>query len=129
MKMVVHKIAGIIVKEKKFLAVKEYDLDVLMTPGGTMEKNETPRVTLERELKEEINVDLISMQPFGTFYDREYDLILDTYFAEIKGEPKPHSEMEEIFWVNSKFQDKKVKLPAPMIKYIIPKLLKLNLIE
>ena|SRR3989304_4060120 len=127
--MVLHKIAGIIVKEKKFLAVKEYDLDILMTPGGTMETNETPPVTLRRELKEELDVNLISMRPFGTFYDSKYDLILDTYFAEIKGEPKPNSEVEEIFWVTSKFRHKKLKLPLPMITYIIPKLLGMNLIE
>ena len=129
----IHKIAGIILKDKKFLAVKEYDMDILLTPGGRVEENETPEETLRRELKEETAVNLISMKPFGTFSDRTHDnkddLILETYFAEIEGNLTPNSEIEKFFWVNSKFIDSQVSLSIPLKKYIIPKLLEMNLIE
>ena len=129
----IHKIAGIILKDKKFLAVKEYDMDILLTPCGRVEENETPEETLRRELKEETAVNLISMKPFGTFSDRTHDnkddLILETYFAEIEGNLTPNSEIEKFFWVNSKFIDSQVSLSIPLKKYIIPKLLEMNLIE
>jgi len=129
----IHKIAGIILKDRKFLAVKEYDMDILLTPGGRTEENETPEETLRRELKEEIGANLISMKPFGTFSDRTHDnkddLILETYFAEIEGTLAPNSEIENFFWVNSKFTDPQVSLSIPLEKYIIPKLLEMNLIE
>ena len=131
--MVIRKIAGLIIKEKKFLAVKEEGLNILFTPGGTVEKFETPEETLRRELKEELNVNLIAMKPFGTFKDKTHDLkddlLLETYFASIRGSPQPNSEIEKLFWVNSKFKDKEVELSIPMKKYIIPKLLEMDLIE
>jgi len=129
----IHKIAGVILKDKKFLAVKEYDMDILLTPGGRTEENETSEETLRRELKEEIGVNLISMKPFGTFSDRTHDdkddLILETYFAEIEGALAPNSEIEKFFWVDSKFTDPQVSLSMPLKKYIIPKLLEMGLIE
>jgi len=129
----IHKMAGIILKDKKFLAVKEYDMDILLTPGGRAEENETPEETLRRELKEKTDANLISMKPFGTFSDRTHDnkndLILETYFAEIEGILTPNSEIENFFWVNSKFTDPQVSLSMPLKKYIIPKLLEMNLIE
>lgn len=129
----IHKIAGIILKDRKFLAVKEYEMDILLMPGGRVEENEKPEETLRRELKEEMDVNLISMKPFGTFTDRTHDnkddLILETYFAEIQGNPTPNSEIEKFFWVDSKFTDPQVSLSIPLKKYIIPKLLEMNLIE
>ena len=129
----IHKMAGIILKDKKFLAVKEYDMDILLTPGGRAEENETPEETLRRELKEKTDANLISMKPFGTFSDRTHDnkndLILETYFAEIEGILTPNSEIENFFWVNSKFTDPQVSLSMPLKKYIIPKLLEMGLIE
>jgi 8-oxo-dGTP diphosphatase len=131
--MVVHKIAGIILKDRKFLAVKTSDDGVLITPGGRVEKNETPEETLRRELKEELNVKLISMKFFGTFKDKVYqnndDLILETYFADISGVPKPGSEVEKFFWIDSRFNDNEIKLSSAIEKYIIPKLLDTDLIE
>ncbi len=131
--MVTHKIAAIILKDKKFLAVKELDTEFLITPGGKVEKNETPEETLRRELKEELNVDLISMNFFEIFKDKVYqnndDLILETYFADVKGMPEPNSEIEKLFWVDSRFNNKEVELSIPIKKHIIPKLLDMNLIE
>jgi 8-oxo-dGTP diphosphatase len=129
--MVVNKIAAIILKNKKFLCVKEQDLDVLITPGGKQESKENDEETLKRELKEELNVDLISMKFLRTFKDKVYqnndDLILKAYFANISGVPKPTSEIEKMFWVNSKF--KEIKLSTAIEKQIIPTLLNMGLIE
>jgi len=131
--MAIHKIAGIILKDRKFLGVKEEGLDLLITPGGRVEKGETAKQTLERELREELGVRLVSMKPFGIFNDKTHDgkedLKLETYFAEIEGEPKPNSEIEKIFWANSAFRNPGAELSIPMKKYIIPKLLEMKLID
>lgn len=129
--MVVHKVAGIILKDNKFLCVKEQGLDVLITPGGKMEKDETAEETLKRELKEELNLNLVSMDFFGDFKDKVYqnddDLDLEAYLADVNGIPEPRSEIEEFFWVDSKF--KGTELSRSIKKHIIPKLLGMNLIK
>ena len=129
--MVVNKVAAIILKDKKFLCVKEQGLDVLITPGGKQEGNETDEETLRRELKEELGLDLLSMKFLGVFKDKVYqnndDLILETYFADVNGIPKPYSEIEKLFWVDSRF--KEVELSNAIHKHIIPKLLDMKLIK
>ena len=73
------------------------------------------------------------MKPFGIFKDKTHDnkddLILNTYLVKIKGKPNADSEIEKLFWVDRNFKHKEVKTSIPMQKYIIPKLVELNLIE
>ena len=133
--MVVHKIAGIILKDKKFLAVKTSDDEVLITPGGRVEKNETPEETLRRELREELDAGLLSMKPFLTFMtktdDNKNDLLWEGYFADIEGMPTPNSEIEKLFWLDSRFEEELKELNVSLLikETIIPKLLDMDLIE
>jgi len=131
--MAIHKIGGIILSDRKFLAVTKKESDFLITPGGKIEIGETPRQCLERELKEELNVKLVFMKPLATFKDKmqdeKEDLILETYFAEIDGEPTPNSEIEQLFWINSNFKHPKVKFSKLTKNYIVPKLLEMKLID
>ena len=62
------RIAGIIIKENKLLLLKGRGHKHLWTPGGKLEKGETDKECLKRELKEEIGVDLIEAKFF-----KEYD--------------------------------------------------------
>ena len=131
--MVVHVIAAVIIKDEKLLLVKEFNEDEYHTPGGTVKKFETPEETLKRELKEEIKVQLKSMRPFGKFNSKTFDgkdLLLETYFAEIEGTPKPSSEIESISWIGSDYKNNDgVKLTIPSKSYIIPKLIDTGLIK
>lgn len=131
----VYKVGAIIIKDKKLLIVKERDLDLFISPGGKPEKWETPRETLERELKEEIGAQLIDMKPWGKFSSEtakpeKYDWItMDTYFVRIKGDIKPSGEIEEIAWVGKDYKQQNVKLAPLLEKIILPKLIEMNLIE
>lgn len=130
--MVVHARSAIIVKDGKLLVVKEFEEDEYHIPGGTVKKFETPEKTLERELMEEIGVKLISMKPFGKFNSKTFsgdDLLLETYFVEVKGTPKPRSEIENLSWVGKDHKSGRIKLTVPSQKYILPKLIAMNLLE
>lgn len=131
----VYKIGAIIIKDRKLLVVKERNLDLLISPGGKPEGNETPQETLRRELKEELNVEPMNIKRWGEFNSKtatkeNYDWItMDTYFVEIDGEIKPCSEIEDFFWIGKDYKQKNIKLAPLLKKHIVPKLIEMNLIE
>lgn len=131
----VYKIGAIIIKDRKLLVVKEKNLDLLISPGGKPEGNETPQKTLRRELKEELNVEPISIKPWREFNSEtaskeNYDWItMDAYFVEIDGKIKPSSEIEDFYWIGKDYKQKNIKLAPLLEKHIVPKLIEMNLIE
>ncbi len=65
-------------------------------------EDETEEECLARELKEEINADLVSCEFFGEFletspYSRE-KVLNRTYLAEVEGDLRPREFFEEIVW-------------------------------
>ena len=146
-----HKIAGIIIRNKKLLMCRKYDEPHFIMPGGRILENETPEQTLARELKEELNVELKSMKFFKTweaphFKDKNKIVKMETYFVEtskfenfdsaqkssisdIEGEPKATSEINEIAWIDSGYKEKRIKVASINEDYLIPELKKLNLIN
>src|SRR3989344_6357206 len=100
-----HKIAGIIIENKKLLMVRKYNEPHFIMPGGRIIEGETEENTLERELKEELNVKLLSMKFFRSweaphFRDKNKIVKMDTYFVEIEGNPKATEEINELKWVD-----------------------------
>lgn len=131
---VYHKIAGIIIKDKKLLMVKKYDESHFIMPGGRVLEGETPEQTLRRELKEELDVELVSMKFFKTyeaphFKEKNKIVRMDTYFVEIKGDPKPTSEINEIKWVDSNYKKQGIKIASINQDFLIPELKKKGLID
>ncbi|CAM1351155.1 NUDIX hydrolase [Tenacibaculum insulae] len=104
----IDKIALIKIVNGKILSTKSKGKHKFYIPGGKREKNETDQETLIREIKEELNVNIIpdSIIYFGTFIaqsdgDKTGVLVKMTcYKAEYLGNPEPTSEIEEIKWLH-----------------------------
>jgi 8-oxo-dGTP pyrophosphatase MutT (NUDIX family) len=129
-----HKIAGIIIKNKKLLMVRKYNEPHFIMPGGRVLEGETKEQTLARELKEELNVELVSMKLFKTweaphFKDKNKIVKMETFLVEIKGNPKASSEINEIKWIDSNYNQEDIKVASINEDYLIPELKKLKLID
>ena len=103
--------------------------DHLEFPGGKKEPDETPRMTLKRELKEELGISIKDISPMGS-YIYEYDAFgveLHPFLIKsYKGDPIAN-EKEQIVWVG--IQDlNKVKI-IPGSKSIVETLTNIFSIE
>lgn len=129
-----HKIAGILLKDKKFLMVRKYDEPHFIMPGGRVEEEETEEETLKRELKEELNVELKSMKFFKTyetkhFRDKNKTVIMETYFVEVEGTPEKTSEINEVIWIDSSYKEKGIKIASIDEDFLVPDLKQKDLID
>lgn len=130
----IDKIGGIILRGKKLLVVKKRTKDnrsEYIIPGGKREGNETDFETLKRELQEEIQVELLSAEPFGGFDDiaifENIPIHIEVYFANIVGEPTCDSEIKELVWIDRNYEKKGIKLGSVLAKFVIPKLIELEM--
>ena len=123
------KVGAIIIKDNQLLIDRNKTSPIFLIPGGKVEHSETNKEALARELFEELSVELKSANEFKTYYSNKalFDKVplkLVTYFVEIKGIPKPNSEILENVWLNAEdYTNKKYKL-APLFYQIIPDLVK-----
>lgn len=129
-----YKIAGLILKNNKVLMVKREGEPHFIMPGGKIKERETKKQALARELKEELDVKLISMKFFRIweaphFKDKNKIVRMETYFVEISGEPKATSEINEIKWIDSNYKQEGIKLASINEDFLIPELKKMNLID
>ena len=120
----IHKIGAIILNDKKILVGKKGSKFII--PGGRIEKNENHKECLKRELKEELGIELISQEFFGSFEDDAaldpgMKIKIDVYIANVQGEPKASSEIEEITYVDSKNKSN-IILGSILEKFVIPEL-------
>lgn len=127
----IRKAGALIIAEKRLLIVRPYNKPFFINPGGRYKGDETCLGCLERELKEELDVGVRSYQHYRT-YDIERaatsdrPLILELYFVNIIGTPKPHCEIEVIEWLSrTDFLNKRFNL-APSFDVFMPDLMKDN---
>lgn len=119
-----------IVKGNKLLLTRSKGKSVFYWPGGKYEPadNKDPGACLRRELKEELGVELKSFKHYRTYSFNTGDyadrnLLLELYFVEFTGEPKPCSEIEELCWFSAEDFIKRIKeLPSSYIT-VVPDLI------
>lgn len=103
----IDKIAYIRVENGKILSTRSKGKTKYYIPGGKRENNETDEETLVREIREELNVSIISatIKYFGTFkaqadsHKAGVIVKMTCYMAEFEGNLEPCSEIEEIKWL------------------------------
>lgn len=131
---VLDKIGGIILKEKRLLVVQKKTKDnrpEYIFPGGKREGCETDLETLARELKEELQVELVSAEPFGGFDDiaifENVPIHIEAYIACVAGEPRCDSEIKSLLWIDRNYKEQGIKLGSILEKGVIPRLIEMGL--
>lgn len=130
--MTIHKIAGLLFRDKKVLMVKPNDEEYLLTPGGRIEGSETPEQTLRRELMEELKIEPTNMKFFEKFSGKtpdQRDIFLETFIVQTDQEPQPDSEIESLHWVNSKINNSGFELTSFFERNVMPVLIQRGFIE
>ncbi len=108
----IDKLAFIHVKDKQVLVTLSKGKDVWYIPGGKREGTETDIEALTREVKEELNVDLIpgTIRHFGTFEAQAHGkeegtaVRMTCFMGDFTGEITASSEIAKVdmFWYSQK---------------------------
>ena len=134
--MIDHVAALIFNNERKLLVLRKKTQDnrkECILPGGKRENGETDEQTLRRELQEELNVEILNLKYYNTYYDKAVfekgeDFKQTTYIGEIKGSILVKNEIKEALWISSEYESIGIKCNQTLKLKIIPDLLKDNLI-
>lgn len=100
-------VAWVFKDDRKILCVKSKGKDKYFIPGGKLESGESHESGLIREIKEELNIDLIpdTISHDFTIIDTAYgldntELEMHCYSAAFNGKIIPASEIELIKWID-----------------------------
>lgn len=128
----IDKVGGVILKDKKILVQrKNNDREECIIPGGKREGKETDFETLKRELKEELDVELLEAEFIGGYDDiavfSDKKIHIQTYLVQINGVPTAKNEIKEAIWIDRNYEQKGIKVGSILGKYVIPKLIEKGL--
>lgn len=131
----IDKVGGIVIKDKKVLVVrkktKENFLEFII-PGGKRESGETDLETLQREMQEEVNLKIIKMEYLGEYRDiaifENIPIAMKVYLCEVEGEINVQNEIKEFCWIDKNYKEKGIKVGSILEKFVLPQLIKRELI-
>jgi len=127
------RISAVVIKDKKILLVTGYDESFYWTPGGKAEKNEREEDALKREIKEELNLNIISLKKCMKYIEKNITtkepMEVCCYLVETSRILKPQKEITKFIWAKKEdILSKKIILTKNTKNNLIPKLIKDNLI-
>lgn len=99
-------IDAVIVKDGKILLIKrgsEPYKDHWALPGGYVEWDESIEMAVRREIKEEINTEVVELRLIGVYSkpDRHPNQVINmAYLVTIEGEPMAGDDAKEIKWTS-----------------------------
>jgi len=105
---IIDKIAWIHTKDGKILSTLSKGKSVYYIPGGKREGNETDHETLVREVKEELDVDIVldTVEYLGVYQAQSdgaakgVQIKMTSYIGDYVGELKASSEIEQFEWLS-----------------------------
>ena len=132
-KTYIDKLAFIEIRDRKVLETKNYGKDKWYIPGGKRKGEESDQETLMRELKEELQVELIpeTIKHYGTFEAQAHGkpegtmVRMTCYTGQYKGEFTPDAEVEKMDWFDYSKRDE----VSPVDQLIFNDLKAKNLID
>jgi len=131
----IRKAGGVLIKDRRFLVTRSRGKDMFVAPGGKLEAGETAESALVRELNEELTISVVAsdLEILGTFYaqaagNEDKRLEMKVFIVkQWQGEPTPSSEIDEISWIDSNFND--MQLGSIFEHDVLPLLKQKNLID
>lgn len=128
MSELIRKAAGILIKDKRLLVVRSRGKDFFMSPGGKIEKGETPQGALIRELREELSIDVspVALVHFGTFEaiatGTDKRVVMEVFSVpHWDGAVVPTSEVEETRWIDGD-SVQEIELSSIFLHDVLPRL-------
>lgn len=123
----IHKIGLAAERDGRLLVARKRGTDTFILPGGKPEGDENDLETLSREIREELDCGIANPYLRGVFTDvaagaTEAVVVVRLYSADLTGEPRPCSEIEELAWVCLK--KPQLKLAPSIENGILPYLLR-----
>lgn len=119
--IVIDKLAWIEIQEKRILSTRSKGRTKYYIPGGKRETGESDLQALSREIKEELNIDLIAdsvvfvgiFQAQADSHSEGIQVKMTCYKSKYKGDLMPSNEIEEIVWLS--YQDREKVSPVDKI--------------
>lgn len=127
------RVAAIIIQDKKILLVKDKRSDFYEMPGGKIEEWETHLTTLQREIHEEMWVEVRDAEYYFSFdlWNTTYhvDQTDHAYLVSIEGSPMPSAEIIETGrFSQADIAGKKITVATIFYEKLFPKLVEEQLI-
>ncbi len=128
---IVHKVAAVILQDRKMLLVRKGTSNTYVSPGGRPEPGDSnPEATLRRALKAELAADIAKVRPFKVFTEKatsgEAQVLMDTYIVQLASPPKEGPAVADLVWVASNSS----RPMAPIVKeHLLPALKEADLID
>lgn len=124
----IRKVAAAVLSEygDRLLVVRKRGRDVFILPGGKPEDGESAEQTLRRELREELGVGALRLEPLMSVQDvaafEDVALRMEVLTAVLDAEPFPSSEIEELAWVTADHERGGLRLASGITRHVLPRL-------